>query len=199
MAKLSVFNSVTLDGYFSGPDGDISWAKTKQDPEWTSFISENAKGGGVLIFGRKTYDLMKSYWPTPEARKNDPVVAERMNNLPKVVFSKTLDSATWNNTKLLNGNLSAEIRRMKEESGDDMTIMGSGTIVSQLANEGLIDEYQIVLTPVVLGEGRTMFDGIKDNLPFKLTKSRTFANGNVFLRFEPEKERSSVTASSKEL
>ena len=187
MAKLSVFNSVTLDGYFSGPDGDISWAKTRQDPEWASFIAENAKAGGLLIFGRKTYELMKSYWPTPEARKKDPVVAERMNNLPKVVFSKTLDSATWNNTRLLNGNLSAEIRRMKEESGDDMTIMGSGTIVSQLANEGLIDEYQIVLTPVVLGEGRTMFDGIQDNLPCKLTKSRTFANGNIFLRYEPAK------------
>jgi dihydrofolate reductase len=187
MAKLVVFNSVTLDGYFSGPNGDISWAKTRQDPEWTSFVADNAKGGGLLIFGRVTYELMKSYWPTPEARKDNPVVAERMNNLPKVVFSKTLDSATWNNTKLVRGNLSAEIRRMKEESAEDMAIMGSGTIVSQLTNEGLIDEYQIVLTPVVLGEGRTMFDGIKDNLTFKLIKSRTFGNGNAFLRYEPAK------------
>lgn len=183
MRKLVVFNSVTLDGYFSGVNGDLSWAKDRPDPEWNAFVAENAKGGGVLVFGRITYELMKSYWPTPEARKNMPVVAERMNNLPKVVFSRTLDTASWNNTRLVKSNLAEEIRHMKEEAGEGMTIMGSGTIVSQLSQEGLIDEYQIVVTPVVLGEGRTMFDGIREKLNLKLTKSRAFGNGNVFLRY----------------
>ena len=101
MRKLSVFNSVTLDGYFSGPNGDIGWAhEGADDPDFHSFVEENAKGGGALLFGRKTYELMKSYWPTPEAMKNDPVVAEKMNSLPKVVFSRTLDKADWNNTTL---------------------------------------------------------------------------------------------------
>ena len=184
MRKLLVFNSVTLDGYFAGTDGDISWAH-KADAEWNAFVAENAKGGGVLVFGRITYELMIAYWPTPDALKNDPIVAERMNSLPKVVFSRTLDNVSWNNTKLVKGDLAAEIRKMKNEPGQDMAIFGSGSIVSQLAQEGLIDEYQIVVNPVVLGKGRTMFDGIKENLTLKLTKTRTFGNGNVFLCYEP--------------
>lgn len=183
MRRLVVFNNVTLDGYFSGQNGDISWAKGHQDPEFKAFAAENAKGGGVLVFGRITYELMMSYWPTPDAIKNDPIVAERMNNLPKIVFSKKLDKASWNNTKLVKGGLAQEIRKMKEEPGEDMAIMGSGSIVSQLSQEGLIDEYQIVVNPIVLGKGRTMFDGIEAT--FKLTKTRTFGNGNVLLCYEP--------------
>jgi dihydrofolate reductase len=140
----------------------------------------------VLVFGRITYELMMSYWPTPAALKDNPVVAERMNSLPKVVFSRTLDEASWNNAKLVKGDPAVEMRKMKKESGEDMVIMGSGRIVSQLAQEGLIDEYQIVVVPVAIGKGRTMFDGIKDKLTFKLAKTRAFGNGNVFLRYEPE-------------
>lgn len=185
MRKLVVFNSVTLDGYFTGVNGDFSWAKGNNDAEWDAFVAENAKGGGVLVFGRITYELMMSFWPTPAALKSFPVVAERMNSLPKVVFSRTLDTASWNNTKLVKEDMEAEIRKMKKEPGEDMVLMGSGTVVSQLAREDLIDEYQIVMTPVVLGEGRTMFDGIKEKLTFKLTKTRTFSNGNVLLCYEP--------------
>ncbi len=186
MRKLAVFNQLSLDGYFTDRNGDISWAHGgSDDPEWNAFVAENAKGGGQLLFGRITYDLMKSYWPTPVALKNDPVVAERMNNLPKVVFSRTLDEASWNNTTLVKGDLPAEIRRMKKEPGQDMVIMGSGSIVSQLAPEGLIDEYQLVIVPVVLGKGRTMFDGIKEKLSLRPTKTRTFGNGNIFLCYAP--------------
>ena len=186
MRKLRVFNQLSLDGYFTDRNGDISWAHGgSDDPEWNAFVAENAKGGGQLLFGRITYDLMKSYWPTPVALKNDPVVAERMNNLPKVVFSRTLDEASWNNTTLVKGDLPAEIRRMKKEPGQDMVIMGSGSIVSQLAPEGLIDEYQLVIVPVVLGKGRTMFDGIKEKLSLRPTKTRTFGNGNIFLCYAP--------------
>lgn len=185
MRKLAVFNSVTLDGYFTGRNGDLSWAKGRDDAEWNAFTAENAKGGGVLVFGRVTYDMMKSYWPTPAALETFPVVAERMNNLPKVVFSRTLDEATWNNTKLVKGDPAAEMRKLKKESGEHMVIMGSGSIVSRLAQEGLIDEYQIVVTPVVLGEGRTMFEGVTRKLSLALTRSRSFGNGNVFVCYEP--------------
>jgi len=184
MRKLIVFNQVSLDGYFTDVDGDMSWAH-KQDAEWNAFVAENAGSGGELLFGRITYELMKSYWPTPAAAKAVPVVAERMNNLPKIVFSKTLDKASWNNTKLVGGDLAAEIRKMKNEPGEQMVIMGSGTIVSQLTAEGLIDEYQIVVNPIVLGEGRTMFEGIKRKLNLKRTKTRSFGNGNVLLCYEP--------------
>ena len=186
MRKLSSFTQVSLDGYFTGRNGDLSWAhEGQQDAEWNAFVAENASGDGPLLFGRVTYELMVSYWPTPAARENDPVVTEGMNSLPKVVFSRTLDKASWKNTRLVKGGLAAEIRKIKEEPGEQLVIMGSGTIVSRLAQEGLIDEYQIVLIPVALGKGKTMFEGIKDWLSLKPTKTRTFRNGNVLLCYEP--------------
>jgi len=186
MRKLISFTQVTLDGYFTGRNGDLGWAHERpQDAEWNAFVAENASGGGQLLFGRITYELMVSYWPTPAARANDPVVAEGMNNLPKVVFSRTLNKASWSNTRLVKGDLGTEVRKLKHEPGKDMVILGSGSIVSQLAEAGLIDEYQIVVKPVALGEGRTMFEGIKQKLSLKLTKTRAFSNGNVLSSYAP--------------
>ena len=110
MSRPVVFNQVTLDGYFSGTNGDISWAhRGSKDAEFDAFVEGNAKGGGVLVFGRITYEPMARYWPTPQALENDPIVAERMNQLPKVVFSRTLDKASWNNTKLVKRDMAAGI------------------------------------------------------------------------------------------
>src|SRR5260221_7204408 len=110
MRKLSVFNQVSLDGYFVDSKGDMSWAHDdRQDAEFNAFVADNAGNGGELVFGRITYQMMASYWPTPLAAKNDPVVAERMNNLPKVVFSRTLDKASWQNTKLVKEGIGAAI------------------------------------------------------------------------------------------
>jgi dihydrofolate reductase len=184
MRKLVVFNMVSLDGFFVDGKGDMSWAH-KNDAEWNAFVNENASGNGVLVFGRITYDLMASYWPTPMALQNSPVVAKGMNDMPKIVFSRTLDNASWSNTKLLKGDLAAEMRKLKYEPGPDMVILGSGSIVSQLAQQDLIDEYQIALSPIVLGHGRTMFEGVQEKLNLKLTKSRTFGNGTVFACYQP--------------
>ena len=184
MRKLGVFNQISLDGYFTDKNGDMSWAH-KQDPEWQSFASENASGGGVLVFGRITYDLMAGYWPTPQASKNNPTVAERMNNLPKIVFSRTLDKATWSNTTLINGDIVEAMRKLKAEPGPDMVILGSGTVVAQFTDAHLIDEYQVVVNAIVLGDGRTMFGGIKDRVGLRLKEARTFSNGNVVLWYSP--------------
>ena len=184
MRSLIVFNHVSLDGYFVDKKGDMRWAH-KQDPEWNEFVAGNARGNGVLLFGRVTYEMMASYWPTPMAAQNSPAVAEHMNNLQKVVFSRTLDKASWNNTKLVKVDLAMEVRKMKQESGQGLVIMGSGTIVSQLAQEGLIDEFQIVVCPIVIGSGKTLFEGVTEKLNLKLTKSRTFGNGNVYTCYEP--------------
>ena len=186
MRRLTAFNQVTLDGYFAGPTGDFRWAhKDRQDAEWNAFVSENASGGGALLFGRITYELMASYWPTPVARENDPIVAERMNAMPKFVCSRSLAQASWSNTTRLNGDLAAEIRKLKQQPGDDIAILGSGSICAQLAKHGLIDEFQIVVNPVALGKGKTMFEGIAEPLPLKLIKTRVFGNGNVLLCYQP--------------
>jgi dihydrofolate reductase len=186
MRKLIVFNHITLDGYFVDGNGGMQWAyRETQDSEWDKFVVGNASGGGVLLFGRVTYDLMVSYWPTPLAAQNNPVVAERMNNCEKVVFSRSLEKASWNNTTVVKGDIVAEVRKMKEKPGLGMAILGSGSIVSQLAPHGVIDEYQMVVNPLALGKGRTMFEGLQEKLALKLTKSRAFNNGNVLLCYEP--------------
>ncbi len=186
MRKLIVFNHVSLDGYFVDGQGSMRWAHgAAQNEEWNAFVAQNASGDGTLLFGRVTYELMVSYWPTPMAKQNDANLTDRMNSASKVVFSRTMDKATWNNTKLVKGDLAREVRKMKNEAGEGMVILGSGNIVSQLAAEGLIDEYHLVVNPIILGQGRTMFEGVKDKLDLKLTKSRAFNNGNVFLCYEP--------------
>jgi dihydrofolate reductase len=184
MRKLGVFNNVSLDGYFTDAHGDMSWAH-KQDPEWQAFSAENASGGGTLMFGRVTYEMMAGFWPTPAALKSMPVVAEKMNKMPKVVFSKTLKKTSWENTEVASGDIVTRVRKLKESQGSNIVIMGSGSIVAQLTQARLIDTYQVVVVPLVLGSGRTMFDGVKDKLNLKLEKTRAFENGNVVLWYQP--------------
>jgi dihydrofolate reductase len=185
MSKLVVFNQVSLDGYFTDANGDLSWAHKGDDPEWNSFVAENAQSEGILLFGRITYDMMVSFWPTPQAIENMPAVARPMNERPKVVFSRSMKKASWNNTRVVKGKLVDEVRKLKKESGMSMTILGSGSIVAQLAPEGVIDEYQIVVNPIVLGKGRTMFEGVDQKLDLRLTRSRTFGNGNTLMCYAP--------------
>jgi len=184
MGKLLSFMQVTLDGYFAGENGDIAWThKNDDDTEWKKFVEGNAQGGeGPLVFGRVTYEMMASYWPTPQAKRDAPVVAEGMNRMRKVVFSKTLDKVSWDNTTLLKGDLPAEIRKLKG-SGKDMAILGSGSLVAQLTQERLIDEYQIIVNPEVLGRGKTLFAGVLKPLTVKLMQTRAFGNGKVLLTY----------------
>jgi dihydrofolate reductase len=185
MRKLTVFNLVSLDGYFAGPDGDISWHTV--DEEFQELAKAASNSGNTLLFGRVTYQLMARYWPTPDAIKNDPIVAGGMNRSEKIVFSRTLDKVDWNNTRLVKSDMLTEIRRLKQQSGKDLTVLGSGSIVSQLAQAGLIDEYQVLLNPVIIGKGKTLFEGVKDRIALKLNKTRIFGNGNVLLTYEPVK------------
>ena len=183
MRRLTVFNLMTLDGYIAGQAGDISWHNV--DDEFQELANAASNSGNTLLFGRVTYELMARFWPTPEAIRTDPLVAAGMNKAEKIVFSRTLDRADWNNTRLVKDGMVAEVRRLKQGSGKDLTVLGSGSIVAQLAQEGLIDEYEVLLNPVVLGKGKTMFEGVKDRFSLKLIKTRVFGNGNVLLTYEP--------------
>jgi dihydrofolate reductase len=183
MRKVFMFNLVTLDGYFEGLNREIDWHNV--DAEFNEYAIDMLNSADTLLFGRVTYELMANYWPTPDAIKNDPIVAEKMNTLPKIVFSRTLDKAEWQNTRLVKGALEEEIQKMKKQPGKDMVILGSGSIVSGLAPLGLIDEYRIMVNPVVLGKGKSMFRGIKGRLDMKLLRTWTFRSGNVLLYYEP--------------
>jgi dihydrofolate reductase len=184
MRKIHVFDTVSLDGFFTDEQNDMSWAH-QRDEEWNAFSSRNAGGDGELLFGRVTYEMMAAFWPTPQAAKMLPDVAAGMNAMCKIVVSRTLDAVTWQNTTLLKGDLVPEVTRLKQQPGADLVILGSGSIVSQLTEAGLIDVYQIVVSPIVLGRGRTLFETVRRRIKLTLTKTRSFKNGNVVLWYEP--------------
>lgn len=153
MRKILAHEMVTIDGYFAGPSGDLDWFVW--DDVLRDVSIELLKRVDTLLFGRVTYEMMAGYWPT--APEEDPAIKEAMNNLPKIVFSRTLKKADWNNTRLTRELVPDEIRKMKQQPGRDMVIYGSGSLVSSLARQGLIDEYSLVVNPVVLGAGKPLF------------------------------------------
>jgi dihydrofolate reductase len=186
MRKLIVFNMISLDGFFAGLDGDISWHNT--DEEFGKFASEQTAEFGTLIFGRKTYDIMASYWPTEQGVKDDPIVANLLNTLPKIVYSKSLQKIeeipNWKNVRLFHEIDPEEVKKLKKFPGKDIAIFGSGEIVQQFTNLNLIDEYWLMVAPLVLGKGKPLFTNIKEKLNLKLLKTRTFKNGNVMLYYK---------------
>jgi dihydrofolate reductase len=186
MQRLIVFNNLSLDGYFTDRNGSMSWAHGgRPDPEFSAFSARNASGGGSLIFGRVTYEMMAAFWPTEEARRQLPEVAAGMNGMTKIVFSRTLRQPPWSNTSVVRGDAVRKLRALKREKGRGLAILGSGDLVAQVAAAGIIDEYQFVIIPVVVGGGRTLFEGVRKPLFLQLAESRTFKNGRVFLRYVP--------------
>jgi dihydrofolate reductase len=182
--KLSMFNNVSLDGYFTDADGDMSFAKPQgHDEEHLEFMRRNAGGNSVLVFGRITYEMMASFWPTDMARQMMPDVAKAMNASPKLVFSRSLKKADWSNTMLLSGDPATEIARLKKEDGPDMTVLGSGQIAAQLTQAGQFDEIGLMVIPVLLGKGRTLFEGVTGRPRLKLKTARPFQNGSVYLTY----------------
>jgi len=181
MRTIRSFNFITLNGFFAGPGGDLSWHRHGE--EEAAYAEEGVKGGSILLFGRITYQMMASYWPTPMAAQALPVVAEGMNRAEKIVFSRTLAKADWKNTRIMKGDIKQEIGKLKQTPGKDMTILGSGSIVRQFAEWGLIDEYQLMIDPVVLGDGAQFMKGLRQKLDLKLTGTRTFKSGVVLLTY----------------
>jgi len=180
MRALRVFESISVDGYFTDANGAIGWAHAgREDPEFAEWVSGNASGGGALLFGRKTYEMMEAFWPTPMAAQQMPVVAKGMNAATKYVASRTIQPA-WNNTVRLEGDLVKAVRDLKASDGPDITALGSGTVCVQLGEAGLIDGYQFVIVPVALGAGRTVFT---KRCELRLQQQRVFRCGNVVVTY----------------
>ena len=187
MRKIIVFNLVTVDGFFAGSKGEIDWHN--YDDEMGAYSLQQMRSLGALMLGRTTYELMASYWPTPEGAKSEPEVARILNSIPKIVFSKTLkpvkDGPVWTSVRVLHEIIPVEIVKMKDQQGGDIAIFGSGTISQQLTNLGLIDEYRLIVNPVILGSGRPLFRGVEARHGLRLQSTKLFKNGNVLLCYEP--------------
>ena len=182
MRKVIFFNLTSLDGYFEGPNRDIYWHNV--DEEFNEFAVEQTSSIGVLLFGRVTYQLMASYWPTEAAKRDDPMIAGLMNSLPKIVFSKTLEKVEWDNTKLVKDNFVEDVLKLKQQPGKDIAIFGSSDLAVTFIEYGLIDEFRIMINPLALGSGKPLFQGLKSKLDLKFVKTRTFKSGNVLLYYE---------------
>ncbi len=192
MKKVVMFNRISIDGYFAGRNGEIDWFI--RDPELDKALHEMGQPGAIapdtVLLGRVTYQLFESVWPKiaadPDAPEEARITANELNQMAKVVFSKTLKDVSWENTKLVKGDVAKEVGRLKQEKGSDILIFGSGTIVQQLSTVGLIDEYLFAVTPVILGAGKSLFDGVK-KLDLELLEARDFESGNVLLHYKIRK------------
>jgi dihydrofolate reductase len=183
MRKLSIFNFISLNGYFKGPADDTGWHRHGE--EENSYSHTMLAADSILIFGRKTYEMMLGFWPTAIGENYDPVTAKGMNEAEKIVFSNTLKHAEWHNSQVLKGDIVEQIKAMKNTAGKDLAVLGSGSIVSLFAEHGLIDEYQLMIDPVALTGGTPAFQGITHNLELQLTDTRVFKSGTVLLCYQP--------------
>ena len=177
---------VTLDGYFEGDEPwQIEWHNV--DEEFNEFAIKQLDASDILIFGRATYIGMAQYWPTEEAAKDDQEVASRMNSMPKIDVSRTLDepAPAWSNTRLVKD--VNQLRELKAESGKDMLVLGSSALTTSLIEKKLLDELRIIVNPLLLGRGRALSSTAAERMPLQLLDVRRFDNGNVLLIYEPER------------
>jgi dihydrofolate reductase len=183
MRKIFVFMMTSLDGYYAGPDDEIDWHNV--DEEFNQFAAEQLDEVDTLLFGRVTYEGMASWWPTAMAKETDPIIAEKMNDIAKLVVSTTLDSADWANSRLIKGGVADELARLKQEPGKDIAIFGSSVLAASLLREGLLDEVRTIVSPVVLGSGKSFFGTLGERAGLELLKTRTFRSGNVLMYHRP--------------
>jgi len=178
MRKLIVSNVMSLDGFFEGPSHELDWFIV--DEEFFAYAREMLRAVDTIIFGRITYQHMAAYWPS--APKDE--IADAMNHLPKIVFSRTLDKAEWNNSRLVKADAAEEISKLKQQPGKDMMILGSAVLASALLQKGLIDEYRVILTPILIGSGYPLFKGIKNKVRLKLERTKLLSSGVAVLYYQ---------------
>ncbi len=180
MRKLFVSNLMSLDGFFETTDHKLDWFVI--DDEFLDYADDMLRSVDLILFGRKTYELMAAFWPTAKDRN-----AHHMNGLAKIVFSKSLARADWNNTRLVRDNAADEVTRLKQQPGKDIVILGSAMLASSLLAQGLVDEYRVIINPVLLGQGNPLFKDVRQKIPLQLSGTRSFRSGvNVLYYQKPQ-------------
>ncbi|WP_304516832.1 dihydrofolate reductase family protein [Cecembia rubra] len=184
MRKLIMWNVMTLDGYFEGNQNwDLSFHNLIWGKELEKLSIDQLQSADYLVFGRVTYEGMAAYWTKAEAETEEHEVAKLMNSIPKIVFSKTLKSADWNNTTIIRENASDEILKLKEQGGKDIYVFGSANLSETFINDNIFDEYRIGIAPVILGNGRPLFrQGIASN-NLTLVSTQPLTTGGVVLKY----------------
>jgi dihydrofolate reductase len=174
---------VSLDGFYEGPNGEFDWPNV--DDTFNDFAVSQLNDVGTLLFGRVTYEGMAAYWPAPAAVDDSPVIAGIMNSAPKIVYSATLQSADWQNTTLVKDDAVESVRELKRAAGKDLALLGSPLLTVSLLERGLVDELRVMVNPILLGAGKSLFTGLKDRVRLRLKSSTTGSSGNVLLCYAP--------------
>src|SRR6266545_4754540 len=195
MRRIVMFNWVTADGSFAGSDGNLDWVVP--DDEQAKAAAEGISGFDTVLFGRRTYERFEAFWrhavddsptvPDPhrpgQRSREHRTIAIALNEMTKLVFSRTLKDVTWRNSRLVRELDPREIETMKRQPGKDLIVFGSGSIVSQLTQHGLIDEYQFVVCSILLGSGRPLLSGVSKNARLDLLEAKQYQSGDVMLRY----------------
>ncbi len=191
MRKIIVSEFYTLDGIMSDPQDKMDWITAGFNDEMGKYESDLYDNADTLLLGRTTYKIFEGYWPNaasnPATPPGDIEMAHKINKITKIVFSHSMESVEWKNSKLLKEINPEEIVKLKKEKGKNILVIGSASIVQQLTNLGLIDEYHLLVHPVVMGNGKPLFKDIKQKHDLKLLEAKTFKNGVVMLRYAPKK------------
>jgi dihydrofolate reductase len=180
MRKIFLFMMVSVDGFFEGKGHDLSWHNT--DEEFVQFAVEQLEQIDTILFGRVTYEIMAEFWPSEEAKKADPETARLMTSTPKIVFSHNEMKPEWNNTTWMQ-NIEG-LKTLKEQEGKDLAVFGSNNLCVSLLRTNLLDEVRVMVNPVVIGQGHTLFTGLNEKLRLRLLEAREFGNGNILLTYQ---------------
>jgi len=183
MRTLASFILMSLDGFYEGPNGELDWPVV--DEEFDDFAIRQLDEAETLGFGRATYEHMAAHWPTEQARANNSAITSRMNDKPKLVFSTALDQADWSNTSIIAGEAVEQIEALKTAAGGELLVLGSAHLTAHFAAAGALDELRIMVCPIAIGQGRSLFEGLKDRLALRLAQVRQFDSGNVLLTYRP--------------
>jgi dihydrofolate reductase len=183
MRSLASFIVTSLDGFHEGPNGEFDWPIV--DEEFRNFAIDQLDEADTLGFGRATYEHMAAYWPTEQAQENDPAIASRMNAKPKLVFSTALQHADWSGTTIITGEAVERMNGVKSTPGGELLVIGSAHLTACFATARILDELRIMVCPIVIGQGRSLFEDLKDRVALRLSHVRQFDSGNVLLTYRP--------------
>jgi dihydrofolate reductase len=183
MHTLASFIFISLDGFYEGQNGESDWPIV--DREFNDFAARQLDEVDMIAFGRATYEHMAAYWPTDQAKANDPAMTSRMNNKEKIVFSTTLTDVNWSGSTLIRGEATEHIPTVMAGAGKELLVIGSAHLTANLAQAGLLDELRIMVCPIVLGQGRSLFEDLKHRVSLSLLRVRQFDSGNLVLTYRP--------------
>ena len=188
MRKVKLLMQMTINGYVAGPNGENNWMTWQPDPEYMEFMTSNFDASDTLLLGRKLAESFIMFWESTLDKNPDAPLARQIVTMPKIVFTKTLNESTWNNTTLAKGEITEEIANLKKQNGRDIIVLGGAGFASSLIKEGLVDEYHLIINPTAIGSGMTIFNSLDSVRKFTPVQAKLYPGGKTVLTYQPKND-----------